>query len=415
MNKLLLLAVLAWIATTNASAQSAESGATDSLYSFALSDLPGFSRAITATANTDYDRANQIVDWFARNFDWTATDYKQRTVRDILERRGGNCNELAMVARASMETLGLKMRRVREINIHVLTPRRQVDAAKLVAEKGPRMSVFGKHHNDHVWLEIYDDATGQWFPADPSLGVVGKRQWLAARYSFGKRYSLDASSADMIAPFAVFAMDGDNWIDRSSYYAVDGFNELYFGNLSDLPSWNRWVALVDELDPLALGAFKGEVNLHKSGALIDSLAAVYERLEREFAATDIGTIMQHIDAFSAALVGRDYDKVVDAYTPDASIFPDRRDILTGRDAIATYWTPPANATSRTVHHRVTPEEIRLTGDSEAYDWGYYEGTTERADGSRANWRGKYVIVWRKLGSDWKIYLDIWNRVPIPGQ
>ena len=161
MNKLLLLAVLAWIATTNASAQSAESGATDSLYSFALSDLPGFSRAITATANTDYDRANQIVDWFARNFDWTATDYKQRTVRDILERRGGNCNELAMVARASMETLGLKMRRVREINIHVLTPRRQVDAAKLVAEKGPRMSVFGKHHNDHVWLEIYDDATGQ--------------------------------------------------------------------------------------------------------------------------------------------------------------------------------------------------------------------------------------------------------------
>lgn len=382
----------------------------DSLYELAVADLPAFSQYVALGAKTDYDKAYRVVDWFARHFDWTYTDYKRRTVKEILERKGGNCNELAQVSRASLETLGLKMRRVREINLHKLTERRQTDAEVKVKEGGPRMSVFGKQHNDHVWLEIYDSATGKWFPADPSIGVVGKRAWLAARYGFGKRYSLDPSSEDMIAPFAVFAEDQKNWINRTEDYAVNGFNELYYGRLSSLPSWKKWVGLVGELNEKALGAFKGEVNLHDSQPSIAALSDTYQALKNEFLATDLGIIHRNIDAFSGSLVAGEYDKVVAAYTEDAKIFPDRREILQGHKAVGSYWIPPPERKSKPIYHRIMPEEIRILGD-EAYDWGYYEGRTLNADGSETPWRGKYVIVWKKTSDgDWKMYLDIWNRV-----
>ncbi|MEO0584930.1 MAG: nuclear transport factor 2 family protein [Bacteroidota bacterium] len=59
------------------------------------------------------------------------------------------------------------------------------------------------------------------------------------------------------------------------------------------------------------------------------------------------------------------------------------------------------------YHKVTPEEIKIIGD-EAYDYGYYEGKTKSAERGESSWGGKYVIIWRKVEGEWKIYLDIWN-------
>lgn len=96
-----------------------------------------------------------------------------------------------------------------------------------------------------------------------------------------------------------------------------------------------------------------------------------------------------------------------AYTDDAKIFPNNMDIIEGRDAIITYWTLPEGV--ETIYHKITPEEIKILGN-EAYDYGYYEGKTKRADGSELKWKGKYVIIWKKINEEWKIYLDIWNRI-----
>ncbi|MCO6492765.1 MAG: DUF4440 domain-containing protein [Phaeodactylibacter sp.] len=382
----------------------------DSLYRLALEDLSAFSQHIAANADTDLEKAKAVVDWYARHFDWTYTDYQKRTVQDILERRGGNCNELAMVTKASLETLGVQMRRVREINLHQVSDRRQADAEKRVTEIGNKASVFGRQHNDHVWLEVHDQPTGQWMPADPSLGVVGLRPWLAARYGFTKRYSLDASPEDMIAPFAVFVETEGDWLNRTADYAIDGFNRLYYGQLTTLPSWNQWVKQVGQLDDLALAAFQGKANLHEHSDEIAALAETYQRLRLEFLSTGLGIIHQNIDAFSQSLVSGDFEAIVNAYTPDGKLFPQRGDIRRGEAAIRQYWTPPAGRESRTVHHRIRPEEIVIVGDT-AYDWGYYEGATRRGDGSEVYWEGKYVIVWKKVGEgQWKIYLDSWNNL-----
>lgn len=121
-------------------------------------------------------------------------------------------------------------------------------------------------------------------------------------------------------------------------------------------------------------------------------------------------IRQNTEAFSNALVAGNFEAVVQAYTPDAKIFPPGLDILQKHEAIRNYWTPAPGQKNRVVHHKVFQEEIKITGDH-AYDWGYYEGRTRLEDGSEQTWRGKYVIVWKQTAPGvWKIYLDAWNRI-----
>ncbi|MEM6262042.1 MAG: nuclear transport factor 2 family protein [Bacteroidota bacterium] len=122
---------------------------------------------------------------------------------------------------------------------------------------------------------------------------------------------------------------------------------------------------------------------------------------------DIDQILKNANRFSTYLVNQEYGKLVACYTKDGKIFPNRRKIMGGTDALNAYWTLPDSI--KTTYHQVTPEEITISGKY-AYDYGYYEGKTEYASGRKASWKGKYVIVWRKEGKDWKIYLDIWNGV-----
>jgi len=94
-------------------------GADGDLCDLALRDPKRFAEHITRGATSNRERADAVVTWFAKSFDWTATDYKSRTVDEILARKGGNCAELAQVTTFILGQLDVPMRRVREINLHV--------------------------------------------------------------------------------------------------------------------------------------------------------------------------------------------------------------------------------------------------------------------------------------------------------
>lgn len=83
------------------------------------------------------------------------------------------------------------------------------------------------------------------------------------------------------------------------------------------------------------------------------------------------------------------------------------DILGGQEALKKYWTPKPG--SGITYHKVTPLEITIFGDT-AHDHGYYEGRSLGPNGEPSTWRGKYVIIWKKVDGTWKMYLDIWNRM-----
>ncbi|MBQ0736489.1 YybH family protein [Aquimarina celericrescens] len=122
---------------------------------------------------------------------------------------------------------------------------------------------------------------------------------------------------------------------------------------------------------------------------------------------EINKILKNLESFSNYVMNSEYDLIGNSYTKDAKIFPNNTKIIEGKTAIVEYWTLPEGV--RTVHHKIMPDEIQIVEDT-AYDYGYYEGATLKANGKKTTWKGKYVIVWKKQADTWKIYLDIWNSV-----
>ena len=125
---------------------------------------------------------------------------------------------------------------------------------------------------------------------------------------------------------------------------------------------------------------------------------------------EINKILKNVENFSQSVMAGDYEKIAAAYTTDGKIFPNRRGIMEGTADLEKYWKPSPGW--KTSYHKVTPLEIKIVKKT-AYDYGYYEGESESPEGEKSTWQGKYVIVWKKVGKDWKIYLDIWNSVDKP--
>lgn len=246
-------------------------------------ELDSLACRFAGETGTNLEKAERLLDSLGRSFKWLATDYQRRTPVQIVRRGGGNCFELAVLYGDLIRRLGVKHRQVAEINLHVYTPSRQRTAEQKVKEAGPRMSVFGERHNDHRWVEIYDERTGDWIPADPSMGVIGLPRWVEVRLGFGARMTIDtAITNDMIAPFAIFVVDSNYSYSesRTEYYVVESFNDFYQGQLAKQKEWKSWVEGVKRLEQPAREAFQGKADLHKHTQDIAELNRIYDELRK---------------------------------------------------------------------------------------------------------------------------------------
>lgn len=251
-------------------------------------DLKLLAVKLTEGINGSFQKVSQIIQWTNQNLHWNYTDYKSRTVKEILYQKGGNCAEQASVVRALLEEIGIKTRKAVEINIQPAKAERQKNAEDKVKEIGNRGSVFGLAHNDHVWIEFFDEEQKTWLPADATLGLVGLDDWLKARIGFQKRIVHDIlPSADMLVPIAVLIMDTNRKIidNRSGYYLIDSFDKIYQGKLSVLPSWSKWKKAIVFIQEKAMKAFQGEVNLHEYASQIKQVGEIYQALRKEYCAS----------------------------------------------------------------------------------------------------------------------------------
>lgn len=168
---------------------------------------------------------------------------------------------------------------------------------------------------------------------------------------------------------------------------MDGFYRLSFKNISE--TGFNWIGeWVDASESVVFPTWK--IDCKKRSVL-----------------TNREIILKNIASFSNSYIEADYEKLASFYTEDGKIFPNKTDIISGRDAIQKRWTLPEGITI--LNHKVTPVEITILNDT-AYDYGYYEGKNKNHKNEEFTFKGKYVIVWKKIDHDWKIYLDIWNSL-----
>ncbi|MEW7280024.1 DUF4440 domain-containing protein [Aquimarina sp. 2201CG1-2-11] len=123
--------------------------------------------------------------------------------------------------------------------------------------------------------------------------------------------------------------------------------------------------------------------------------------------TDEEQIRAVAKAFSKAYLKQDYEALAKSYSTNAKIFPNNTPIIKGYEAIKKRWTGSSGYTP--VEHEIFPEEIVVLGDT-AHDYGLFKGKNKNDDGTETSYQGKYVIVWKKINNEWKMYLDIWNRI-----
>lgn len=246
--------------------------------------IENLSNQIAGPDGSVSERAQRLTDWLHVAFEWVATDYEQRTVEEILERRAGNCAEQAKVLDALLRAAGIETRWIAEINIHPPSDQRQSDSEALVTEHGLGATVFGYQHNDHRWLELHD--RDEWIPADATLGIVDYSDWIEARLGFGER---PEEAREMIVPFCIVVLDLDRVLheDRTGHYLVDKFNDHFDGKLAQLPAWSDWRSRVCELGELGALAFDGRHDLHAERERMAVLLNTCEKLRMEAVANGL--------------------------------------------------------------------------------------------------------------------------------
>ncbi len=99
----------------------------------------------------------------------------------------------------------------------------------------------------------------------------------------------------------------------------------------------------------------------------------------------------------------DFASLAQLYTEDAVALPPGVSIVKGRSAIGAMWKSMAEQVSAP---KLTALDVKMIGPSALREIGTFSLKTKAPEPQDLN--GKYVVVWEKIGADWKLATDIWN-------
>jgi uncharacterized protein (TIGR02246 family) len=99
----------------------------------------------------------------------------------------------------------------------------------------------------------------------------------------------------------------------------------------------------------------------------------------------------------------DFAGIASLYTYDAAAFPPGSGIVKGRAAIEAMWKGMA---AQVGDPKLTTLDVKPLGPSAAREIGTFSLKSKGATPQELT--GKYVVVWEKIGNDWKLAADIWN-------
>jgi uncharacterized protein (TIGR02246 family) len=120
-------------------------------------------------------------------------------------------------------------------------------------------------------------------------------------------------------------------------------------------------------------------------------------------AQDKTTIETLNDAFEAAFNTSDFAALGNMYKEDAYLLPPGGPMVQGRANVQTFWTE-AGKTAGDL--KLATLDVKPLGNEAAREIGRFSLTTKGQQPQEVS--GKYVVLWQKVGADWKLATDIWN-------
>jgi ketosteroid isomerase-like protein len=99
----------------------------------------------------------------------------------------------------------------------------------------------------------------------------------------------------------------------------------------------------------------------------------------------------------------DFAGITSLYTTDATAFPPGSGMVTGAAAIGAMWKSTAEQVG---DPKLTTLDVKSLGPSAAREIGTFSLKTKGPTPQEVT--GKYLVVWEKVGNDWKLAADIWN-------
>jgi uncharacterized protein (TIGR02246 family) len=120
----------------------------------------------------------------------------------------------------------------------------------------------------------------------------------------------------------------------------------------------------------------------------------------------VDAIRARVTQWLALVKAKDAAGIAQLYTDDGAVMPPNGPIGKGRAAVQETWasmmqTPGFDLT-------INPEQIVVSSSGDmALDRGAYRLTVASAGAPESD-IGKYVVVWRKMGGEWKAAADIFN-------
>ena len=117
-------------------------------------------------------------------------------------------------------------------------------------------------------------------------------------------------------------------------------------------------------------------------------------------------IRGNVDRWLQLVKAKDAAGIAELYAEDGAVMPPNAPIGKGRTAVQQTWA----SMMRTPGFGLTfvPEQIVVSSSGDmALDRGTYS-LTIAPDGTTQTDTGKYVVVWRKIGREWRAAADIFN-------
>ena len=124
------------------------------------------------------------------------------------------------------------------------------------------------------------------------------------------------------------------------------------------------------------------------------------------ASSDEQAIRGHVARWLELVKAKDAAGVAGLYAEDGAVMPPNAPIGKGRAAIEQTWASMMQLPGFAL--TFVPEQILVSSSGDmALDRGTYSFTVAPG-GTPQTDTGKYVVVWRKVGGEWKVAADIFN-------